>query len=269
MTDTAPDVAAARSAAYRLTIRWAGPLRTTGGGLLFFAGMILLWDLWVRWAEIPPYIMPTPAAVWTTLVAEWGQVSDALLYTVRSAVFGLSVATVLALSLASLFVASATATRAILPLVIVIRTAPVLAIAPILIMNFGRGLTTSIIVVVIVAFFPIMVNAMRGLRATRRNALELMHVLGAGGVTTFLKVRFPFALPYIFTGLRASAASAFLSAMLAEWLSGAPGLGWLILDAAAFVKLDLMWSAVFVSMAMAMTVFFVTATLERRFTRWA
>lgn len=269
MTDIIPEVPAARSAAYRLAVRWAGPVRAVGGGLLFFVGLIVVWDVWVRWAEIPPFIMPPPASVWATLVAEWGQLSDALLYTVRSAVLGLIVATALALSLASLFVASETVTRAVLPLVIVIRTAPVLAIAPILIMNFGRGLTTSIIVVVIVAFFPIMVNAMRGLRATRRNALELMHVLGASGVTTFLKVRFPFALPYIFTGLRASAASAFLSAMLAEWLSGAPGLGWLILDAAAFVRLDLMWSAVFVSMAMAMTVFFITATLERRFTRWS
>ena len=71
-------------------------------------------------------------------------------------------------------------TRAVLPIVIGLRTAPVLAIAPILIMVFGRGIGTAIVVVVIVSFFPIMVNAMRGFTATPKSALELMHVLGAG-----------------------------------------------------------------------------------------
>ena len=148
------------------------------------------------------------------------------------------------------------------------RTAPALAIAPMLIMVFGRGIGVAIAVVVIVSFFPIMVNAMRGFGSTPRNALDLMHVLGAGAFTTFVKVRLPFSLPYIFAGLRSAATGAILSAMLAEWLSGAPGLGKLMLDAASFRKTGLLWAAVLVSMLIAYATFALTTMVERRLTAW-
>lgn len=173
-----------------------------------------------------------------------------------------------AIGLASAFVASSRATHAVLPIVIGLRTAPVLAIAPILIMVFGRGIGTAIAVVVIVSFFPIMVNAMKGFTSTKRSALELMHVVGASPSQIFIKVRLPFALPFIFAGLRSAATSAILAAMLAEWLSGAPGLGTLILDAASYRKNDLLWAAVVVSMVLAFLIFSLTTAVERRLTGW-
>jgi ABC-type nitrate/sulfonate/bicarbonate transport system permease component len=175
---------------------------------------------------------------------------------------------VVATGLAALFSSSRGATKAILPLVIALRTAPVVAIAPILIMIFGRGVATAVVVVVIVSFFPIMVNAMKGFGAVRANLLELMHVLGAGAVKTFVKIRVPYALSYIFTGLRSAATSAILAAMLAEWLSGAAGLGTLILDAASYKKNGLLWAAVVVSMAVAFVIFSLTTALERRLLAW-
>ncbi len=155
-----------------------------------------------------------------------------------------------------------------LPIVITLRTAPVLAIAPILIMIFGRGVGVAVAVVVIVCFFPIMVNAMKGFSSTKANALDLMHVIGASATSTFLKVRLPFALPFIFAGLRSAATAAMLAAMLAEWLSGAPGLGSMILDASAMKKSALLWAAVLVSMAAAFAIYAVTAAAERHFTSW-
>lgn len=230
--------------------------------------VIGLWHVVVVGFEIPTFIMPTPGTAWQAFLESQGEIGAALAYTLRGAALGLALATVIALILAGIFASSETATRAVLPIVIGLRTAPVLAIAPILILIFGRGLGTSIAVVVIVAFFPIMVNAMRGFRAARRNALELMHVCGASGLQTFFKVRVPFALPFIFAGLRAASASAILSAMLAEWLSGAPGLGTLILDAAAFRNLGLLWATVVVSMLMAFSIFILTTTAERHLLSW-
>ena len=95
-----------------------------------------------------------------------------------------------------------------------------------------------------------------------------MHVLGASPVKTFVKVRFPYALSYIFTGLRSAATSAILAAMLAEWLSGASGLGTLILDAASYKRNGLLWAVVVVSMAVAFVIFSLTTTLERRLLAW-
>lgn len=231
--------------------------------------VVLAWHLAVTGFAIPHFIMPTPEAAWEAFRANRPEIGTALAATLRSALLGLACATAIALTLAAMFVASDTATRAVLPLVIGLRTAPVLAIAPILILIFGRGVGTSIVVVVIVAFFPIMVNAMKGFRAARRSALELMHVCGANPVQTFVKVRFPYALPYIFTGLRMASASAILAAMLAEWLSGAPGLGTLILDASAYRNLGLLWAAVAVSMAVAFAIFTVTAAAEKRTLSWS
>jgi ABC-type nitrate/sulfonate/bicarbonate transport system permease component len=228
----------------------------------------LLWQATISIFDVPPYIMPGPLGAWLALVANAREMLAAVGFTLRNAAAGLAVAFLIANGLAAMFVHSDLLSRAVLPLVIGMRTAPVLAIAPLLILLFGRGVGTSIAVVVIVSFFPTMVNAMRGFRAARRNALELMHVLGATRAQTFLKVRLPFALPYIFTGLRSAATGAILSAMLAEWLSGAPGLGTLMLNASSYHKADLLWAAVLVSMAMALIVFTSTSLIERRLLAW-
>jgi ABC-type nitrate/sulfonate/bicarbonate transport system permease component len=246
----------------------AAMARAAIGPILFTAVLIGLWKLAVTAFSVPPYIMPPPEAALSAFLANAGKIGMAVFFTLRNAAAGLAVAFVVAISLAALFVNSQRMTRAVLPIVIGLRTAPVLAIAPILIMVFGRGIGTAIAVVVIVSFFPIMVNAMKGFGSTRKNALELMHVLGASASKTFIKVRLPFALPYIFTGLRSAATSAILSAMLAEWLSGAPGLGTMILDAASYRKNDLLWAAVVVSMVLAFVIFWLTTTVERRFTSW-
>jgi len=110
---------------------------------------------------------------------------------------------------------------------------------------------------------------MKGFRAARRSALELMHVCGASPLQTFFKVRFPYALPFIFTGLRAASASAILSAMLAEWLSGAPGLGTMILEAASYREIGLLWASVVVGMGMAFAIFLLTTAAEKQVLTWS
>ncbi len=238
------------------------------GTVVFAVVLVGLWKMLVTLFGVPPYIMPPPEAAFDAFRASAGKIGLAVFFTLRNAAAGLICAFCLAIALAAMFVSSEKATRAILPFVIGLRTAPVLAIAPILIMIFGRGIGTAIAVVVIVSFFPIMVNAMKGFSSTRRNALELMHVLGASRIQTFVKVRLPFALPFIFAGLRSAATSAILSAMLAEWLSGAPGLGTMILDASSYRKTGLLWAAVVVSVIMAFTIFWLTTTIEKRLTDW-
>lgn len=226
------------------------------------------WYAAVTVFRIPPFIMPTPAGAFAGFVANRSDIGVALLSTLRNATLGLAAALILAIALAAAFVSSKVATKAFLPLVIGLRTAPVVAIAPILILIFGRGTATAMVVVIIVAFFPIMVNAMKGFASTRRSMLEMMHVLGAGWLQTFFKVRFPYALAFIFSGLRAAATSAILSAMLAEWLSGAPGMGTLILDAASYRKTNLLWAAVVVAMLTAYFIFSLTTIVERRLLAW-
>ena len=231
------------------------------------AVLVILWQGAITLFGIEPFVAPTPASVAAALVEEREKLAAAILFTLRSTLGGIAIAVVLAVTFAGLFTLSPLLQRAVLPLIIVIRTAPILAIAPLLILLFGRGAATSVAVVVMVSFFPIMVNAARGFASPRTNALELMHVCGASWWQTFVKVRVPTAMPYIFVGIRMASAGAVLSAMRAEWLSGAPGIGTLILEASSFRNLPLMWAGVAVSMATATCVYGLTVTMERRATR--
>ena len=111
----------------------------------------------------------------------------------------------------------------------------------------GRGINTSMVVVTIVSFFPLLVNLMRGLANADRNAAELLHVYGASRWQQLRYVRVPFALPFLFTGLRIAGANAILGAMLSEWITGSRGLGNLILEASELRETELLWAAVLTS----------------------
>lgn len=246
----------------------AGPnLRPLFAPLAIGAAIIALWQALITLFAVPPFLVPTPLSVVAAFGTEAGAILSALFHTLRSTLAGLAMALVLSLLMAGLFTWSPATSRALLPLIVILRTAPVLAIAPILILVFGRGLATSIAVVILVSFFPMMVNAAKGFRSTKANALELMCVAGATWGQTFWMVRFPYALPFIFTGIRMASAGAVLSAMLAEWLSGAPGLGTLILQASSFRELPLMWAGVVTAMAAASGLYALTTVAERRLAR--
>ncbi|MCU4651792.1 ABC transporter permease [Roseibacterium sp. SDUM158016] len=247
----------------RLAATWAFLLRVGFGVAL----VVLLWGAAIEVFEVPPFVAPGPLATWQAFREHSGQLFAALGFTLTGVGIGLSLAIAIALSLGVVFTLSAPASRAFMPLVIGLRTVPVLAVAPLLIMIFGRGQGTTIATVVIVGFFPIMVNAMRGFRSVSPTVQELFHVAGAQWWQLLLKARIPFALPFIFTGLRVATTSALLSAMLAEWLSGAPGIGRLIYDALGYRDMGLMFAAVALSMGTAFVLFGIATAAERRLSR--
>jgi NitT/TauT family transport system permease protein len=255
---TRGQMAEARLAAlWRFTFRIAASI----------AILVTLWAGAIAIFEVPPFVAPGPGAVWQAILGQSDRLFGALGFTLTGVAMGLALAIAIALSLGVIFTLSAPASRAFMPLVIGLRTVPVLAVAPLLIMIFGRGQGTTIATVVIVGFFPIMVNAMRGFRSVSPIVQELFHVAGANWWQLLIKARIPFALPFFFTGLRVATTSALLSAMLAEWLSGAPGIGRLIYDALGNRDMPLMFAAVVVSMATAFAIFGLATALERRLAR--
>ena len=130
------------------------------------ATVVIVWQAIITLYAVPAFIAPTPGAVVVAFVSHIWDIIPAIAWTLRSVLLGMGIALVLAVILAGIFTLSPLVSRALLPLIIMLRTAPVLAIAPILILIFGRGLATSIAVVVLVSFFPIMVNAAKGFGST-------------------------------------------------------------------------------------------------------
>jgi ABC-type nitrate/sulfonate/bicarbonate transport system permease component len=175
---------------------------------------------------------------------------------------------VLATAVAISFSMNRSLAQASLPVVLVFRSTPVAAVAPIMMLICGRGISTSMAVVTIVSFFPILVNLMRGLASGDRNTAELLHVYGASRWQQLRLARIPFALPYLFTGLRVAGSSAILGAMLSEWITGSKGLGNLILESGEMRETELLWAAVLLSVAIALVVFWTTSAGEKRMLRW-
>ena len=237
--------------------------------ILFAVGaMLVLWQLLIVAFKIPSYMLPSPAEVGRAFIDSRASLTEHTAFTVVSALVGLGVSCGLAIVLAIAFVTYKPIARISMPLVIAFRSAPVTAVAPLIMLFVGRGLATSVVVIVIVSFFPILVNMMRGLLSADQCALELLHVYGASRWQQIRYVRAPYSLPFLFTGLRIAAASAVLGAMLSEWITGAPGLGVLILDSGVMREIEVLWAAVLTSVVFAFILFFFTSMAERMVLHW-
>lgn len=234
-----------------------------------FGGVVLIWWSLLAIFDVPSYFMPGPGPTLQTLVTERSQLGTHAQVTLLGTAAGVVVATVIAVVLAMIFVTSAHLERALLPLAITFRSIPIVAIAPLVTLMVGRGFATNIVCVTIVCFFPMLVNTARGLRAMTPEMHELMRVSGAARLQTFRYVRFPVMTPYLLAGLRSAAAVAVLGAMLAEWLTGQQGLGYLLIAAVALRDNELLWSVVIVSSACSLAFFALMQGIERVFVGWS
>ncbi|MFD2183720.1 ABC transporter permease [Rhodoplanes azumiensis] len=230
--------------------------------------LVLAWQLIVVALRIPPYLVPPPGPVAHAFVVNLKTIATQTGFTLTAAALGLALSTLLATGIALAFSMSRNLARASLPVVIAFRSTPVAAVAPLAMLFLGRGIATSMAVVTIVSFFPLLVNLMRGLAGADRNAAELMHVYGASRWQQLRYVRIPYALPFLFTGMRIAASSAILGAMLSEWITGSKGLGNLILESGEMRETELLWAAVVTSVTIAMSVFWLTSAGEKRFVHW-
>jgi NitT/TauT family transport system permease protein len=269
MAADAPAAALPRSRGIPL----AGALTLTGQRLAGYAAVIaavaVVWQCAIWFFHVPPYLLPSPGAAAQAMASNAGEIGHAAWLTVQSTVIGMAAATVVAVVLALLFIASRTLDAALMPLIVVVRTVPMIAIAPVLVLIFGRDRWNGVGMVALLSFFQIMLAAKKGFEAPSRHMLELMHCNGASFWQTLFKLRVPCAMAHLFTGLRIASASAILCAMFAEWLSGAPGLGSLILDANSRQHFALMWAAVGAGTTVSYLFFTLTIALERAVQDWS
>lgn len=231
--------------------------------------VVLAWQAAIQFTHVPAYLAPSPAAVWHGAVQNWALLLRQTGTTLLAASLGMLAAATLAGTVAIGFTLSRHAEAAATPLLLAFRSAPVAAVAPLIMLATGRGIGTSIAVVTITSFFPLFVNLRRGLASVDRGALELFHLHDAGLLQQVRLLRWPAAMPYLFTGLRVAGGSAVLGAMLSEWITGARGLGNIILESADMREIELLWAAVAVAILLGLGVFGLTTLGEARATRWS
>jgi putative hydroxymethylpyrimidine transport system permease protein len=235
---------------------------------VLLAAVVGLWELVVRAAGVPDYLFPAPSAVASTLGADEGLLARATAVTVREIVLGYLLALAIALGIAVLLHFSATLRHALLPILVLSQTVPTVLLAPILAILLGYGLEPKLVVVAVVCFFPIVVNAVDGLRSADAELVRMMRTLHGGRLVIFRRVELPNALPAIFSGARVAATYAAVGAVFAEWAGSSSGLGFVILQAQPALDTARIFAAVLILSALALALYALVTVAERLLVPW-
>lgn len=204
--------------------RFATVIGHAGPPLAVLVAFLLVWQLCVVAFNIRPFVLPSPLVVVSTFWTELPAIAEAAGMTAIAFIGGFALATVMGLSFAVLIVAAPRVGRGIYPLLIASQTIPVIAIAPLLIIWLGFGLTVKVVIASIIAFFPIVVGAVLGFRSVSPSAIDLMRSLPASRSAIFAKLLFPSALPTIFAGLRTGSVLSVVGSVVGEFVAGGDGL---------------------------------------------
>jgi NitT/TauT family transport system permease protein len=198
--------------------------------LLLIVAFLAVWEAFVRAFEIPLFILPTPSNVFIAFYrgfASWLYI-DHIWITVSETLLGFALGTALAFLLGTVIALSRPVEYFLYPFVVMFQAMPKVALAPLIIVWFGLGLTSKVVNAALVAFFPLMVNTIVGLRSAEEDKINLMRSLAASRTQIFWMLQLPNAMPYIFAGLEIAMIFALIGAIVAEFVGAQAGLGMLI-----------------------------------------
>ena len=190
--------------------------------------MLLAWDAWVRFRDVPVWLVPPPGDVLSRLLERWQFFLEQGYVTLGEALIGLLIGTLGALLLAVAMAHSRFLERGLYPLAIMLKVTPVVVWAPLFVLWFGFGTTPKVFIAALIAFFPMLVNAVTGLRAIPPDAHAVFRSIHASTLEVLWRLRIPFALPYLLAGLRVSVLLCVIGAVVAEWSGADRGIGHVI-----------------------------------------
>lgn len=238
--------------------------------VLFGITLLVLWEGLVRGLGVSPVVLPAPSAILQTFAAStgtlWADFSQTVL---KGALTGYLIGAGVAFLCALAIDRSAFLTAGLLPIGNFVAALPIIGIAPILVSWFGFDWQSKAAVVVVMVFFPVLVNVVQGLREADRIQRDLMRTYGASYWQTLRKLRLPAAMPFVFNGLKIATTLALIGAIVAEYF-GSPvvGMGFRISTGVGRLAIDLVWAEIFVA-ALAGTAFYgIVALLEKIVTFW-
>ena len=230
--------------------------------------LVLLWETSVRYLHVPTWILPPPSLIVSTAVNWAPDLAYNSWITIEETVIGFVLGLILSLPLAVAIAFTVLLRRILYPILLALQSVPKVALAPLVILWLGIGTAPKIVIVVLVSFFPILVNVVAGLEAVPRQMLDLMHSLKAPESVIFRRLRVPFAMPYLFTGCKIAITFAVIGAVIGEFVAAQEGLGYTILISTAQSLTPLAFAAIFLLTIISIVFFYIIEFAERRFVTW-
>ena len=239
------------------------------GAASLLAGLFAWW-LVARMAKLPAFILPSPSGVWRRFLIALADGTLALnaAATLEEILLGLALGVGLATILGYLVARSRSLERVLSPYLVASQAVPLVAIAPLLVIWFGPGMFSKVLICAMIVFFPVLVNTIVGVRAVPAALHDLMHSLHASRAQTLVKLEIPAALPVFLGGLRIGATLSVIGAVVGELVGADRGLGFLINVGRGQYDTALVFVAVFVLIAMALCLYGIVAWMESRALRW-
>ncbi|MEX0287197.1 MAG: ABC transporter permease [Paracoccaceae bacterium] len=238
--------------------------------VLFGLSLLVLWEGLVRHFNVSPVILPPPSVVADTFAASTGTLWEDFQQTVlKGALRGYVIGALAAFATAILIDRSQFLTRGLLPIGNFVAALPIVGIAPILVSWFGFDWQSKAAVVVVMVFFPILVNTVQGLREADAMQRDLMRTYAASYTQTLVKLRLPAAMPFVFNGLKIATTLALIGAIVAEYF-GSPtrGMGFRISTGVGSLAIDLVWAEIAVAALAGTGIYGLVAWIEKRVTFW-
>jgi putative hydroxymethylpyrimidine transport system permease protein len=233
--------------------------------IITLLGLLAVWWAGVKISGVPFYLLPDPQSVG---IALWHQRTLLAWSTLSETVLGLLIGTMLGTVSALALVFSPLLQRWLMPLLLLSQAIPVFALAPLLVLWFGFGMASKVVMAVLVIFFPITAAFADGMRRTDIGWLDLARTMNASPFAILRHVRLPAALPAFGAGLRVATAIAPIGAVVGEWVGASAGLGYVMLNANARIQTDVMFAALFVLALMAILLWVLVDRLLRRVLYW-
>jgi ABC-type nitrate/sulfonate/bicarbonate transport system permease component len=236
---------------------------------LLLALVVAGWEAYVWIDDTPAWFLPSPSAIAEETVSSRALLWEHTWTTLQEVIAGYLIALAVGIVTALLIAISPIAERTVYPVIVASQAIPIVALAPILLIWFGFGMTPKIIVVVLLCYFPIAVNMADGLRAADPDAVNLLRSMGAGRRQVMRLVRVPSSLPYLISGARVAAAVSVIGAIVGEWAGASSGLGYLMTRAASQFLTARLFATVAISAVIGIALFALVALIGRVLVPWS
>jgi NitT/TauT family transport system permease protein len=236
--------------------------------LLTLGGLLLAWELATRLFDLPAYVLPAPSAIFLQLSIDWKMLLPHTGITVLEVLIGFVLSVIIGVPIAICITYSRGFDEAIYPLIVGTQTIPKVALAPLLLAWFGYGMLPKVLIVFLVAFFPIVINSVVGLRGAPPQMIHLAQSMGATAAQIFWRFRLPQALPSIFAGMKLAIVLAVIGAIVAEFVGSDSGLGYIIMIAGSNFQIARQFGAIVALSLVGMVLFWIMSWIERRSLPW-
>jgi NitT/TauT family transport system permease protein len=232
--------------------------------------ILVIWEVGCRVFKVPEFLLPAPSAIWDALFTmspkEW---RGHILGTLSVALIGYVCSILISIPLGIALALSPLLSRTIYPLLVVVHSTPIVAVAPILVVTLGVGTLPRVIITCIIAFFPLVISTATGIKSTPAELIELSKSLRANRFREIVQIRLPYAVPHIFSALKVSITLAIVGAVVAEFVAAEKGLGYAILFSTSSFKIPQAFAGLAMLVTMSLILFRLVFDVQRYFFPWS